>query len=80
MLSIVPSANAMSASNILIWVSFPSPSPCGSPTRRRENRQDRLHSAPKGATKVALWGAARLSETSGCGKLNRNRRYRDGRR
>lgn len=23
------------------------------------------------------WGAARLSETSGCGKLNRNRRYRD---
>jgi len=25
----------------------------------------------------ADWGAARLSETSGCGKLNRNRRYRD---
>jgi hypothetical protein len=24
-----------------------------------------------------LWGAARLSETSGCGKLNRNRRLRD---
>jgi len=24
-----------------------------------------------------IWGAARLSETSGCGKLNRNRRYRD---
>jgi hypothetical protein len=23
------------------------------------------------------WGAARLSETSGCGKLNRNRRVRD---
>jgi hypothetical protein len=23
------------------------------------------------------WGAARLSETSGCGKLNRNRRLRD---
>jgi site-specific recombinase XerD len=25
----------------------------------------------------ASWGVARLSETSGCGKLNRNRRYRD---
>jgi len=26
---------------------------------------------------LVRWGAARLSETSGCGKLNRNRRYRD---
>jgi hypothetical protein len=26
---------------------------------------------------VSGWGAARLSETSGCGKLNRNRRLRD---
>ena len=26
---------------------------------------------------ASIWGAARLSETSGCGKLNRNRRYRD---
>ena len=25
-------------------------------------------------TTVPIWGAARLSETSGCGKLNRNRR------
>ena len=24
-----------------------------------------------------MWGAARLSETSGCGKFHRNRRYRD---
>jgi hypothetical protein len=27
--------------------------------------------------RAIIWGAARLSETSGCGKLNRNRRYRD---
>jgi hypothetical protein len=26
------------------------------------------------------WGAARLSETSGCGRIDRNRRYRDGNR
>jgi len=30
-----------------------------------------------GASARDDWGAARLSETSGCGKLNRNRRYRD---
>ena len=24
-----------------------------------------------------IWGAARLSETSGCGRMDRNRRYRD---
>ena len=29
------------------------------------------------AAHFTFWGAARLSETSGCGKLNRNRRYRD---
>ncbi len=29
------------------------------------------------ADELSAWGAAQLSETSGCGKLNRNRRYRD---
>ena len=32
------------------------------------------------AEQVFLWGAARLSETSGCGRIDRNRRYRDGNR
>jgi hypothetical protein len=32
---------------------------------------------PTSTKESTTWGAARLSETSGCGKLNRNRRYRD---
>ena len=32
------------------------------------------------AVLMSWWGAARLSETSGCGRIDRNRRYRDGNR
>jgi MOSC domain-containing protein YiiM len=32
------------------------------------------------ALRIPAWGAARLSETSGCGRIDRNRRYRDGNR
>ena len=35
---------------------------------------------PVRAVAIPKWGAARLSETSGCGRIDRNRRYRDGNR